>query len=68
MHISLGFLGMGMPILLGQREGKGPGDEVGVRKGRQEGENGFTSSHLLPMVPCASSQVTPVSRSPLCEK
>ena len=41
-----------------------------ARKGGREGENGrdIWQIFLLPMVPCASSPVTRVSRSPLWEK
>ena len=48
VHITIGSLGMGMPISLWQREGKGPGDEVGMRKGRKEGENGLISHISFP--------------------
>ena len=42
-------LGMGMPISLRQRKGKGPGEEVGACEGRQEGENGFLSHIFFPL-------------------
>ena len=57
---------MGMPISLWQREGKGHGEEVGARKGRQKGENGFTSP-FHGLLPFATAPVTRVSRSPLCQ-
>jgi len=67
------FLGIGMPRTWGcpYHCDSGKGKDLGKRLVRaKEGRKEKTSSrlrHFLSMVPCASSPVTRVSRSPLCE-